>query len=273
MPHGPSCPGIARRRAPARACGAAWRARVGGQPVDAQARVLMLRGLHTVKHIGVLAGTESSWFDKKLNLLAWQAASPHEVDGWVIPAVMNCPRILMIRSRYYDKSYIPEDVLKLDYDTMPLWPAEWPDSIKAPGFIFTILFAPYLEAPKIVDNLALTGEWGEYCMGIAKFIAYAQPLVVVLNAFKNGFGNFLLGVLVSESFSYACCLVFYSTGWYFTPDWAMKLLVSWRLLVMVFFMPLGLMRALFTHAKQPPLLRRQSSTARALEALRYGLLQ
>ena len=68
--------------------------------------------------------------------------------------------------------------------------------------------------------------------------------------------------------------VFYSTGWYFTPEWAMKLLVSWRLLVMVFLMPLGFMRALFTHAKKPPIMRRQSSgTERALEALRYGLLQ
>ena len=218
-------------------------------------------------------GDGSSWFDnQKLNLLDWRNAYPHEVDGWAIPAFMSCPRILILRSRYYDKKIIPEDVLKLDYDVDPLWPAEWPDSIKAPGFIFTIFFAPYREMPKVVDNLELSGEWGEYCRGIAKFIAYGQPVLILLDALKSGFGGYIFQVIVSESVSYMCCLVFYSVGWYFTPSFVMQLLVSWRLLVLVVIFPLTVMSNLFSHAQKPPILRRQSSSDRATQALIRGLL-
>ena len=169
---------------------------------------------------------------------------------------------MILRSRYYGEKIIPDDILLLGYDFDRIWPAEWPDSIASPGFLFTLGFAPYREVPKIADSLPLEGDWGEYCRGIAKFIAYCQPILILLSFLKLGFGNGLIRAVFAELFGYMGCLFFYYIGWYFTPSFVLQLLFSWRLFTVSVLMPLGLMRGLFTFAKNPPLLRRQSSSER-----------
>lgn len=211
------------------------------------------------------------YFDNPKTIWEWRAANSHHVDGWVIPMALTCPRMLIIRSRYYGEKIIPDDILMLGYDFDRIWPAGWPDSIASPGFLLTLAFAPYREAPQIVDNLHLEGDWGEYCSGIAKFIAYCQPIVTLLAALKLGFGNYLLGLVFGELVGYMCCSVFYTVGWHFTPNFIIQLLFSWRLFTVSVLLPLNIMRSLFTFAKTPPLLRRQSSSERVQQEMLQGL--
>ena len=86
-----------------------------------------------------------------------------------------------------------------------------------------------------------------------------------------GFGTALFGTVFGELFGYMCCTVFYLVGWHFTPNFIVQLLFSWRLFNVSVLLPLNLMRSLFTFAKAPPLLRRQSSSERATEAMLQSL--
>ena len=66
--------------------------------------------------------------------------------------------------------------MKMEILSCALWPDKWPETFEewrsfSPGFVMSIIWRPYGDALKVVAQLGLVGEFGEYAEGVVWIIS------------------------------------------------------------------------------------------------------